>query len=74
MIDVGLYDGMFVVVKEQSPKDNDIVVVEIDGKNFIKQYKIINNKIEFHSKNKNYPNIIEYESYSILGVLDSFFY
>lgn len=70
MILAGLYDGMHVIIdKNIVPKPKDIVVVEIDDKIFIKEYDVINNKPLFRSRNLNYPDITNYKTFKILGVV-----
>lgn len=70
----GLKNGMFVKINRNKPvTDKSIIVVTINGKLFVKEYRLINGKVEFHSKNKNYENIKEYKNYEIIGVVESFF-
>lgn len=74
MKDCGLRNGMFVTInRSKTAKDKSIVVVKINGQLLIKEYRIINGKAEFHSKNKNYENITDYKEYQIIGVVESFF-
>jgi SOS-response transcriptional repressor LexA len=74
MKDCGLRNGMVVKInRSKIAKDNNIVVVKINGKLFIKELRIINGKVEFHSKNKKFENITEFKEYQIIGVVESFF-
>ena len=74
MKDCGLLNGMFVKInKTIEAEDKKIVVAKINGKLFVKEFRMINKKVEFHSKNKNYPNITQYDDYEILGVVEGFF-
>lgn len=74
MIGVGLFDGMFVKYSTYKKyKTGDIVIVEIDGKIFIKEYFFLNGKIVFKSKNNKYPDIEDYRDYKIIGKMEYFF-
>ena len=74
MILAGLHNGMHVIIdKSITPKPKDIVVVEIDNKIFIKEFDISENLPIFRSRNLNYPDIINYKTYKIFGVVISRF-
>lgn len=70
MILAGLHNGMHVIIdKSITPKPKDIVVVEIDDKVFVKEFDIFDNKPVFRSRNLNYPDITNYKTFKILGVV-----
>ncbi len=71
MIDEGILDGDYVIIKEQQDAQNgDIVVAEIESEATIKRYYKKKSHIELHSANSKYkPIIVDNDiSFKISGV------
>ena len=70
MIDAGIDDGDYVVVKKQcEAKEGDIIVALVDNQNTLKRYYLDekNKKIILHPENKQMEDIIVDDCY-IQGV------
>ena len=69
MVDVGIFDGDYVIIKKtQFANVDDIVLAIIDNEFTLKTYKKENNKIYLQPQNKNYSKMYPKYSFSIFGV------
>ena len=72
MIDDGILDGDYIVIKKNNiAKPGDVVIAIINGEATLKRYYIGSNGIELHPRNNQY-NIIyinEYDDFQIQGLV-----
>ncbi len=69
MMDIGIFEGDYVVVKKQpEAKINDIVLAELDGEYTLKTYKKDNLGYYLKAENDNYPIFRPKQSLKIFGV------
>lgn len=71
MIDVGIYDGDYVVVKRQQvARDGQIVAALIEGEEAtVKRLQRLDGRVVLHAENKNYPPMVFADGVEILGVV-----
>ena len=71
MIDVGIYDGDYVVVRRQShASDGTIVAALIDGEEAtVKRLRRLDGRIVLKAENPAYPPMVFSEGIEILGVV-----
>lgn len=68
MIDLGIYEGDFAIVKRTSDiEDKDIVVANVDGVYTIKIYRKKGNKIWLEAANSSYESIKPKFKFEIFG-------
>ncbi len=69
MIDLGIYEGVKVIVqKTNSAKDGDIVIAFIDGGYTLKTYRNKQGKVWLEPANERYPNLYPKEQLVIFGI------
>lgn len=71
MIDVGIYDGDYVVVKRQPvARDGQIVAALIEGEEAtVKRLQRLDGRVILHSENDDYPPMVFGDGVEILGVV-----
>lgn len=71
MIDVGIYDGDYVVVKRQPiARDGQIVAALIEGEEAtVKRLQRLDGRVVLRSENKHYPPMVFSEGVDIIGVV-----
>ncbi len=71
MIDIGIYDDDFVVVRRQShARDGQIVAALINGEEAtVKRLQRLDNRVVLKAENRDYPPMVFSEGVEILGVV-----
>lgn len=70
MIDAGIQPGDLVIVERgRTPKDNDIVIAEVDGEWTMKYYEKTGSQVTLRAANKKYKPIIPRDELKIGGVI-----
>lgn len=70
MIEAGIHPGDVVILdRSQTPKQNDIVVAEVDREWTVKYFDKKNGKVRLRPANKNYKIIIPKEELRLAGVV-----
>ncbi|OGU59851.1 MAG: hypothetical protein A2X64_04060 [Ignavibacteria bacterium GWF2_33_9] len=72
MIDAGISDGDSLIVNSKiSPKENDIVIAQLNGEMLVKRYREKEGKLYLISANKNFLpiEVFPFEQFSIIGVV-----
>jgi repressor LexA len=71
MIDIGIYDGDYVVVKRQQiARDGQIVAALIEGEEAtVKRLQRLDGRVVLHAENENYPPMVFGDGVEILGVV-----
>ena len=72
MNDAGISDGDSLIVNSKiSPKENDIVIAQLNGEMLVKRYKEKDGKLYLISANKNFLpiEVFPFEQFSIIGVV-----
>ena len=72
MIDSGISDGDSLIVNSKiSPKDNDIVIAQLNGEMLVKRYQQKDGKVYLISSNQNFLpiEVFPFEQFSIIGVV-----
>ncbi len=72
MINAGILEGDFVIANQaMTPKDGDIVVALVDGRNTVKRYRSHNGQVWLQAENPDYPDIEPTEFLEVQGVVTS---
>ncbi len=70
MINAGILEGDFVIAnQEMAPKDGDVVVALVDGKNTVKRYRKKDHQVWLEAENPDYSDIHPDEYLEIQGVV-----
>lgn len=70
MINAGILEGDFVIAnREISPKDNDVVVALVDGRNTVKRYRKKDHQVWLEAANPDYSDIHPDEYLEVQGVV-----
>lgn len=70
MINAGILEGDFVIAnQETTPKDGDIVVALVDGKNTVKRYRKKAHQVWLEAENPDYSDIHPDEYLEVQGVV-----
>ncbi len=72
MINAGILEGDFVIANQNmTPKDGDIVVALVDGRNTVKRYRSHNGQVWLQAENPDYSDIEPTEFLEVQGVVTS---
>lgn len=70
MINAGILEGDFVIANQEiTPKDGDIVVALVDGKNTVKRYRKKAHQVWLEAENPDYSDIHPDEYLEVQGVV-----
>lgn len=70
MINAGILEGDFVIAnRDMSPRDGDVVVALVDGKNTVKRYRKKDGRVWLEAENPDYKDIHPDEYLEVQGVV-----
>lgn len=70
MINAGILEGDFVIAnRDLHPKDGDVVIALVDGRNTVKRYRTQNGRVWLQAENPEYNDIEPTEYLEVQGVV-----